>query len=238
MEFLHANSCPASIVKKKIMGPNPLKLCEELLVKSDLSQGSVVLDLGSGQGISSAMLAREYGLMVYAADLWSDPSDNMRFFESLGLTNRQIVPLKADAQALPFATDFFDAIISLDAFHYFGRDPEFVEDQLVPFVKPGGCIYIAMPGMKQDCHDDLPESLLAIGSPEELDFIHDKDWWSNLFAQCPSIEVERMTEMECAVEAWGDWLACDNEHARGDRVARENGALDLMNILAVVLRRR
>lgn len=60
---------PVSLVREKIMGPNPLKLCEELLTGSDLPHGSRVCDLGSGTGITSALLAREYGLDVYAVDL-------------------------------------------------------------------------------------------------------------------------------------------------------------------------
>ena len=101
-------------MRERSMGPNPLKLCEELLCYADIPAGSVVLDLGSGAGLTSALMAREYGLTLYAADLWSDPSDNMRFFEECGLTNRQAVPLKADATALPFAHDFFDAVVSVD----------------------------------------------------------------------------------------------------------------------------
>lgn len=59
--------------------------------------------------------------MAYAADLWSNPTENMRFFETLGLTNRQIVPIKADAsEGLPFAEEFFDAVVSIDSYNYFG----------------------------------------------------------------------------------------------------------------------
>ena len=123
MRFPKANSFPHSLVLSKIMGPNPLKLCEEMLSIVDevassglpglktaescrraIPQGSVVLDLGSGTGITTALLAREYGYVAYGADLWSDPSDNMRFFEELGLSNRRIIPMKIDAsQGLPFA---------------------------------------------------------------------------------------------------------------------------------------
>ena len=85
MNFPKANSFPTSVMRERSMGPNPLKLCEELLAYGDIPASSVVLDLGSGAGLTSALLARECGLTVYAADLWSDPSDNMRFFEGLGL---------------------------------------------------------------------------------------------------------------------------------------------------------
>lgn len=123
MNFPKADPFPQSIMRERSMGPNPLKLCEELLGYADIPAGSVVLDLGSGAGLTSVLMARECGFTVYAADLWSDPSDNMRFFEEMGLTNRRAVPLKADATALPFAHGFFDAVVSVDSYNYFGRDP-------------------------------------------------------------------------------------------------------------------
>ena len=150
LQFPKTGHFDVGLVRSKIMGPNTLKLCEELLddpvagfaglaggdsVAARLAPGSVVLDLGSGSGISSVMLAREYGFATFAADLWSDPGDHMRFFESLGLTNRDICPVKADANALPFATGFFDAVVSVDSYSYFGRDPEFLGGRLLPFVR-------------------------------------------------------------------------------------------------------
>ena len=105
MNFPKSDSFPKAIMLERSMGPNPLKLCEELLDGAGIPAGSVVLDLGSGAGLTSALMAREYGFVVYAADLWSDPGDNMRFFEELGLTNRQVVPCKVDATAPPFVVD-------------------------------------------------------------------------------------------------------------------------------------
>lgn len=81
-----ANSFSQDIVLSKIMGPNPLKLCEEMILTANeivgsetASSSSVVLDLGSGTGITTALLAREFGCVAYAADLWSNPTENMRF---------------------------------------------------------------------------------------------------------------------------------------------------------------
>ena len=56
----------------KIMGPNPVKLEEELLMNNHIPTGATVCDLGSGQGLTSVFLVKEYGFKVYAADLWSD----------------------------------------------------------------------------------------------------------------------------------------------------------------------
>ncbi|MBR2521768.1 MAG: methyltransferase domain-containing protein [Coriobacteriales bacterium] len=236
--FPKSETFPTCIVRSKIMGPNPLKLCEELLEGAELASGSVVLDLGSGTGITSAMLAREYGLFTYAVDLWSDPGDNMRFFEELGLNNRRICPLKADAsQGLPFATGFFDAVVSIDSYNYFGRDPQYLGERLLPYVKHGAKIYLAIPGMVRDCHDALPSELLLSWTPEQLEYMHDIDWWRAMIEPTEGVEIVDMRELRCHEEAWADWLACDNEYAVGDRTSMEAGAGKLLNSIGIVLRK-
>ena len=237
MEFPKTSHFDTELVRSKIMGPNTLKLCEELMSNADISAGSVVLDLGSGCGISSAMLAREYGFVTYAVDLWSNPTENMRFLESVGLTNREAIPVKADATALPFAHGFFDAVVSVDSYNYFGRDPKFLGDCLLPFIKDGGMLYLAIPGMVRDCHGSLPACLLKSWTPEQLDYMHDMAWWRRIFEQESDVEIVDMHEMECTEEAWADWIACDNEYALGDRAAIEAGALKYLNTSAVVLRK-
>ena len=237
MEFPKTSHFDTELVRSKIMGPNTLKLCEELMGNADISAGSVVLDLGSGCGISSAMLAREYGFVTYAVDLWSNPTENMRFLESVGLTNREAIPVKADATALPFAHGFFDAVVSVDSYNYFGRDPKFLGDCLLPFIKDGGMLYLAIPGMVRDCHGSLPACLLKSWTPEQLDYMHDMAWWRRIFEQESDVEIVDMHEMECTEEAWADWIACDNEYALGDRAAIEAGALKYLNMIAVVLRK-
>lgn len=136
----------------KIMSPNPLKLTEELMLGLNIPRNGVVCDLGSGQGLTSLFLAKEYGFKVYAADLWSDPEENRRFFRSEGLTDDEILPVKADATALPFEKGFFDAVICVDSYNYFGRDPAFLDEKLLPFVKSRGLVAISVLGMKKYIH--------------------------------------------------------------------------------------
>ena len=220
MQFPKANSFSQDIVLSKIMGPNPLKLCEEMLLTTNeivgtetVSSSSVVLDLGSGTGITTALLAREFGCVAYAADLWSNPTENMRFFESLGLTNRQIIPVKADAsEGLPFAEEFFDVVVSVDSYNYFGRNVEYLDTKLLPYVKQGGIV--------------------------ALDFIHDIPWWKAIFEQSENADILGMREMQCTVEAWADWLLCDNEYAQCDASAVKAGALAYLNTIMVVLRKK
>ncbi len=52
------------------MGPNAVWLVEWLCEVLPLSPGMRVLDLGCGRAMTSIFLAREFGVKVFAADLW------------------------------------------------------------------------------------------------------------------------------------------------------------------------
>lgn len=238
MKYIKSTTYDPKIVNEKIMGPNPLKLTEELLQGHTIRPGAAVMDLGSGQGITSVFLAKEYGFRVFAADLWSDPSENMRFFEQMGLSAENIVPIHADATALPFAHEFFDAVVCIDAYNYFGRDKAYLGEHLLPFVKHGGYIYIAVPGMKKDCHDNLPPELLLSWTPEQLEYIHDAAYWEDIIRATDGVEILSIREMESNEEVWNDWLATDNPYAVGDRKTMEAGGGKYMNFIAIILRRK
>ena len=129
-------------LQAKMMRPNPIKLEEELLMNQDIPKGSIVCDLGSGQGLTSVFLAKEYGAVVYATDLWSDPQENQKFFDQMKIERKQIIPVQGDATQLPFEKEFFDAIVSVDSYNYFGRDPHYLDDHLLPYVKKRRlCLY-------------------------------------------------------------------------------------------------
>ena len=67
--------------------------------------------------MSSIFLAKEFDLQVWATDLWISATDNYQRICEAGLEDR-VFPIHADAHALPFADEFFDAIVSLDSYHY------------------------------------------------------------------------------------------------------------------------
>jgi len=238
MNYIKSEKYQTPDLMKRIMGPNPLKLEEELLMGHRIKDGAVVCDLGSGQGLTSVFLAKEYGFKVYAADLWSDPYENARFFETMGLCEEQIIPVKADATDLPFEKDFFDAVVSTDSYNYFGRDTRYLDDKLLPFVKSGGYIYITVPGMKKDCHDNLPQELLLSWTSEQLDYIHDIDYWTKIVSASRNAEVLSVKEMESNEEVWNDWLQQENEYAVGDRKAINAGGGKYLNFIAIVLKKK
>ena len=235
MNYILSKKYDTPELQAKIMGPNPVKLSEELLDGHKIPKGAVVCDLGSGQGLTSVFLAKEYGFKVYAADLWSNPEENRIFFRKMGLSDDRIVPVKADAENLPFEKNFFDAVISTDSYNYFGRDKAYLDSKLLPFVKSGGYVYIAIPGMKKDCHGNLPPELLLSWTPEQLDYIHDAEYWRDMVSSCAGADIVSVSEMESNEEVWADRLKQDNEYAAGDRKTMEAGGGKYLNFIKIVL---
>lgn len=238
LKYIRSNKYDTNLVRAKIMGPNPIKLEEELLDGHKIPGGATVMDLGSGQGITSVFLVKEYGFRVFSTDLWSDPTDNKKFFDEIGVASEQIIPIHADANELPYAHEFFDAMVSIDSYHYFGRYPNFLGKKLLPFIKHGGYLYIAVPGMKKDLHNDLPPELLLSWTPEQLDYIHDAVYWKNIITKTAGLDFLSIYEMQSNEEVWNDWLACDNEYAAGDRKTMEAGGGKYLNFIAIVLRKK
>lgn len=238
MEYKLSKKYNSNHYQSKIMGPNPIKLTEELMMNNQTPNGAKVCDLGSGTGLTSVFLAKEYGFVVYASDLWSNPDENRQFFRSENLTDDQIIPVKADANDLPFDKEFFDAVVSVDSYNYFGRDKSYLDDKLLPFVKRGGYVYIAVPGMVKDCHDNLPSELLLSWTPEQLAYMRDIDYWTNIVSQSKDCSIVSVAEMQSNEEVWADWLAQENEYAVNDRKSMQAGGGKYLNFISIVLCKR
>ena len=238
MEYMKSKAYESKDWMEKIMGPNPMKLTEELMRDHKIPEGSRICDLGSCQGLTSIFLAKEYGFTVYAADLWSDPAENQRFFDAQGVPREQLIPVKADATNLPFEKEFFDGVVSVDSYNYFGRDPLYLDEKLLPFVKPGGYLYFVIPGMKKDLHEDLPSELLLSWTPEQLDYMHDLCYWRDLLSQTQGANLLEIEETEGNEELWQDWLAQENDYAINDRKSMEAGAGKYLNFIKMVLQKK
>lgn len=236
MNYNKSNKYDKKLIREKIMGPNPIKLEEELLTDHGIPAGATVMDLGSGTGLTSVFLVKEYGFRVFATDLWSDPTENMKFFREMGLSSDRIIPIHGDATELPYAHEFFDAVVCTDSYHYFGRDEKYLGEKLLPYIKHGGYLYAAIPGMKKDCHGELPPELLLSWNEEQLDYIHDVEYWREIISKTKGIEFS-VNEMESNDEVWNDWLECDNDYARDDRKTMEAGGGRYLNFISIIVRK-
>ena len=137
-------------------GANPLWMTEWLAEALDLRPGMRVLDLGCGRAMSSVFLRREFGVQVWATDLWFSASENLQRIRDAGVEDG-VFPIHADARSLPFAAEFFDAIVSIDSFFYYGTDDLYL-NYLARFVKPGGPVGIAGAGLMREIDGPVPDA--------------------------------------------------------------------------------
>jgi SAM-dependent methyltransferase len=201
---------PGWVIASASGGANALWLTEWLAEAMDLRPGMRVLDLGCGRAMSSIFLRREFGVQVWATDLWFSPSENLQRIRDAGLEDG-VFPIHAEARALPFATDFFDAIVSIDSFVYYGTDDLYL-CYLARFVKAGGSVGIAGAGLTREIEGALPEHLRAWWTPELWSF-HTAAWWRRHWERTGIMDVERADTMPDGWQRWIDWhrvIAPDN----------------------------
>nr|WP_092069243.1 methyltransferase domain-containing protein [Dendrosporobacter quercicolus]NSL47406.1 class I SAM-dependent methyltransferase [Dendrosporobacter quercicolus DSM 1736]SDL88303.1 Cyclopropane fatty-acyl-phospholipid synthase [Dendrosporobacter quercicolus] len=212
--FIKSNKYQAAFVKENMMGPNSMKIIEELAAALRLEKGMRVLDLGCGRGLTSIFLANEYDVTVFATDLWISATDNYERIKAMGLEDR-VIPIHAEAHNLPFAQEFFDIAVSVDAYHYFGFDEDYLTKHFAPLVKKGGQIAVAVPGLKKEFTNGIPTELLPYWV-DDMHF-HSCDWWSDLWKRSALVSIKECKELQCFTEAWQDWLSSDNDYAEYSR---------------------
>ena len=202
---------PEWIVASVGGGANSLWITEWLTEALDLQPGMRVLDLGCGRGASSVFLRRECGVQVWATDLWCDASERLQRFRDAGMEDG-IFPIHADARSLPFAGGFFDAIVSIDSFPYYGTDDTYLE-YLARFVKPGGLIGIAGAGLVQEFDGALVPEHLRAWWTRDMGCLHSAGWWRTHWERSGILDVGTADTMEDGWRRWLDWhraIAPDN----------------------------
>ena len=185
------------------MGPCSIWLCEFLMEKMSLKPGMRVLDMGCGKGMTSIFLAKEYGVTVFANDLWIPATDNFKRFQEAGF-GEKIIPIHAEAHALPYADCFFDAIISIDSYEYYGTDALYL-DYISKFLKQDGQIGIAYPGLTKEFDaNGAPDYMMPFWDWSMYSF-HTPEWWSRLWNFSKNIEVENSELMPDGFDMWIHW---------------------------------
>ena len=204
-EFPKSQNYDRDWVLDNQMGPNALWLVEWLSERLELKPGDRVLDLGCGRGLTSVFLAKEYGARVWATDLWIGPNHNWERARAAGVADA-ICPMRAEAHSLPFAEGFFDAIVSVDAYQYFGTDALYL-GYLSQFLRPGGVIGIVVPGLTQPI-DEVPDHLQTPQQNGKV-FWEDGCWcfqtaaaWKTLWGRCGLVED---VETDLLPDGWRHW---------------------------------
>ncbi|MFD3443341.1 methyltransferase domain-containing protein [Microbacteriaceae bacterium 4G12] len=201
------------------MGPHPLWQLEDLLTLVPLTPGQRVLDLGCGRGATSVFLAQQCGVEVVAFDLWIDPAEIRAVVESAGVGDRVDV-VQGDARSLPFADGEFDAIVSIDAFEYFGADPRFLPG-LLRVLRPDGRIGMTTPALREDPYVTRPPDAVLDLVGWEAAAWHSPDWWETHWALSGLVDGITARMQAGSRDDWLRW-----SRTRGSETAAEVAMLE------------
>lgn len=215
-----------SFLQKTLMGPNGIRQAEELASHFPITKDMRILDLGAGMGLSSLYLVKEFGTKVFVTDFYIDPTENYERFQSIGIADKT-VPMMLDAtQPFPFAKNYFDVIFSVGAYNLFGANEEMLP-KLISYVKKGGYIAVAFPGLKFDFGDNVPQEMKRFwNEPEVASLVRGIEWWKNLWSKtegCNSgcLEIVNISEQTCHNIAWQEYLANLNPSNQDNKWADE-----------------
>lgn len=164
-------------------GSGGLYLASDIAKQMRLESGMRVLELGAGHTAAAIFLANHYDVQVFAADNRVDPSENWTRVQDAGMVDR-VIPLRMDARDILFPEGFFDAIISLNTYYYFGTDDLYLP-YLLRFLRPRGRIGIGGPGYSHEITADTPQEFLETDSHAW----HSPGWWTTHFSRTGLVNV-------------------------------------------------
>jgi SAM-dependent methyltransferase len=184
-----------------VTGPNALWTTELLAEALPLRPGVRVLDLGCGAGVSSAFLAREYGVRVWAVDSRLDPAAVSEVARDAGVADR-ITPVVADARRLPFRAGSFDAVVCLSSFMWFGAD-DGVLASLVDLLVPGGRLGAVMSGRGSGGSLAGRRGYYYWNGERRPE--RPLDWWAGLLRDFPGLVLETAEMVPGSGRLWLHW---------------------------------
>lgn len=170
-----------------------LWLVESLSQILPLKPGMKVLDIGCGNALTSIFLAKEYGVTVFAADM-IDPSGNLKRIEEAGVENL-VIPIRGEAHRLPFSDHFFDIIISINSFQFFGTADNYLSDHMAHLLKPDGWFGLVVFGPDKEFNGKVPEFLEDSWWPDFY-YFHSLDWWKWHFEKTKLFDFSQDDDMD------------------------------------------
>lgn len=226
--------------KEYLMGPNSFRLLDELIRrKPENMDFGRALDLGCGYALTSMFIANETNAeQVFAFDLWIAASENYRRIQKNHLENK-IIPIHGDALDMPFAQEYFDSVISVDAYHYFGCKEGVFAEKILPFVKKDGYVMIAVPGIKEEPQGEVKELFTAWAEGDDAELFKTVGWWESLLKKECQEQCEIVVkEAECFDIAWQEWF--DTEHKFGirDKEFLDKGLDKILNFVLIYVKKR
>jgi ubiquinone/menaquinone biosynthesis C-methylase UbiE len=195
-------------------------IAEQTLAAMDLKAGERVLDLSCGAGWATRLLANAVeGRSAAGAEgsaIGLDISDEMiararaasRDFEN-------IMFVCSPAQEIPWADEYFDKVLSIEAFYYF-PDQEAVLRELLRVLRPGGSLFILINLYRENHY-----SLRWVGELKVPVHARSEQEYVEMLRRCGFSEVEakRVEDFTPTPETYsGKWFSSAAELADFKRI--------------------
>lgn len=175
------------------MGCPCLHLAEALSEIMVLKPGMRILDMGCGKALTSIFFAKEFGVQVFAVDLWCNASENQKRIVEAGADDL-VIPLHADVHSLPFAEQFFDAVVCINSFQFYGNSEFFLGEYIAPLMKAGAQFGIAFFGPENEFNGKVPDHMEAGWWPDFY-YFHSLSWMKWHFESTRLFTMERGDDM-------------------------------------------
>ncbi len=145
----------AAAGKGEEMEQHHISITQQTLALMELKQGQRVLDLGCGAGWASRLLAQLVGGGERPGQVVGlDVSDEMiRRARANSADYDNILFVVGSAQQIPWQENFFDKVLSVESFYYYG-DQDGALDEVFRVIAPGGQLYILI-NLYRDNHYSL-----------------------------------------------------------------------------------
>jgi cyclopropane fatty-acyl-phospholipid synthase-like methyltransferase len=225
-------------IKKNSLGENVLYNLECLCEVMCFKEGMRVLDLGCGKVLSGIFLSKEFSVEVWAVDQYISPSENYERISEMNC-EKSVFPLKLNARELPFTPNFFDAIVVVDSYMYFGTDERFTP-YLCQFLKPGGCIGIVDICFSKEINylAELPEYLRE-HYQDKWYFVHSLEWWVKLWKKTGHLKIQTAEIVPQIDFIKSEYISDFENSKKSDAIAEalEKDTENLINIFRLVAQR-
>jgi ubiquinone/menaquinone biosynthesis C-methylase UbiE len=154
-----------------------ISITQQTLALMELKPGQRVLDLGCGAGWASRLLAKA----VSSADkpgqvIGLDVSDEMiRRARAASSNYENLLFVVGSAQQIPWEENFFDKVLSVESFYYYG-DQEGALDELFRVMAPKGELFILINLYKDNAYslrwvDELKVPVQVRSEQEYIDLL-------------------------------------------------------------------
>lgn len=198
-------------IYNQFIGCGGLYLATKMVRQMNLKKGDIVLDLGCGFGSASIYLARNFGVIVVAVDLWFSPTKLSERINTEDYSDK-VIPLNMDiTQHMPFAENYFDAIYCMNSLFLYGDNIKFLK-RLLNTLKTGGIFCIG-----SECFNQEPNFKSKEDIPVEFNFnwtwdvwdscyskYHSPIWWYTLLNETNLLNITYCEELDDGIILWED----------------------------------